>query len=49
MKRVKCPFCTANLAIPVVLQEEGFCPECGDDLRDLVGYVDEFDDEEEDY
>ncbi len=38
MKRVKCVFCDAVLPVPVVIAEEGYCPECGEDLRDLVGY-----------
>lgn len=50
MKRVKCVFCSAILPVPIVLAEEGYCPECGEDLRDLVGYEEpvEEDDEFED-
>lgn len=38
MKRVKCNFCNAVLPVVIVEAEEGYCPECGDDLRKMINY-----------
>lgn len=53
MKRVKCDFCNVVLPQVIVEAEEGYCPECGEDLRDLINYKEKLDfqdyeDEEDD-
>ncbi|MGL4854969.1 MAG: hypothetical protein ACRC37_06920 [Lentisphaeria bacterium] len=36
VKKIECSFCEALIPLPLLREELGFCPECGEDLNALL-------------